>query len=159
MAVKKPIVQYSGQLAELAAGDDLGVSSNAMEITAINGEAGAIVIGAPVYVSAAGTVKKAQATSAALEKCVGLVSDASIAAAATGGVLVNGLLAATTGQWDAVTGEVGGLTPGAQYFLDVTLGLLSQTAPSAAGQYVRRIGRAFSTTEMLVEISQSVLLS
>ena len=159
MAVKKPIVQYSGQLAELAAGDDLGVSSTALEMTATNGEAGAIVIGTPVYVSAASTVKKAQATTSTLERAVGLVAGTSISAAASGGVAVDGILTATTGQWDAVTGESGGLTSGAQYFLDVTLGKLSQTAPSTAGQYVRRIGRALSTTDMIIEIAQSILLS
>lgn len=160
MAIKKPLVTYSGQLAEIAAGDDLDVSATSIEKTVTNGEASPIVIGTPVYISStADEVLESNAGAAATQVVDGLVSDTSIAAAATGGMIVAGTLTATTGQWDAVTGQVGGLTPGAQYWLDIADGMLTTTVPTGAGEYQRRVGRALSTTDMCVGVKQSILLA
>ena len=124
---------------------------------ATNANAGAIVIGTPVYVSAAGSVDKAMADAMATKDVVGLVVDTSIASAASGDIQTGGLFTATTGQWDAVTGDTGGLTAGTQYFVDPdTAGLLTDTAPITADDFVCPVGIALSTTEMIIAIHQTV---
>lgn len=160
MALKKPLVISGGQIQQLQAGDTLDASVSAQQtINAENGEVGAIVIGAPVYMSGNSQVKKAKADAAATKEVIGLVNDASIAGGATGTILTNGVLSATTGQWDAITGDTGGLTANAVYFLDpTTAGKLTKTAPSTVGQYVCRVGVAISTTEMKIEPEETILL-
>ena len=68
------------------------------------------------------------------------------------------MLAATTGQWDSVTGESGGLTAGAIYYLNTSAGLMSQTAPSGSGQYVMKVGMAISTTEFEIDTDRGGVL-
>lgn len=121
-----------------------------------NGEASAIAIGRAVYVSASDTVRLANANAVGTKDVVGLVSATSIASAAAGGIAADGFLAATTGQWDAVTGQSGGLTFGAKYFLsNTTAGALTTTAPTSG--YIAPVGIAMSTTKMRVMISPTVL--
>ena len=99
----------------------------------------------------------AQADSVSNAKVLGLVAEASVADATPGGVQTDGLIVGTTGQWDAVTGQTGGLTPDAQYWLDPTTeGMLTPTAPTTNGQVVAPVGCALSTTEMEIEIGQTV---
>jgi hypothetical protein len=159
---------------ELIQGDNITITHAAGSITinaagggggggttfeATNANAGAIVIGSPVYVSAAGSVDKAQADANATKNVVGLVVDTSIASSATGDIQTGGLLEATTGQWDAVTGDSGGLTAGTQYFVDPdTAGLLTDTAAVVVGDFVCAVGIALSTTEMIIAIHQTVKL-
>jgi len=127
--------------------------------TATNGEAGAIVIGAPVYLFSGGTVKKAKADAAGTANVLGLVATVSIAAAGSGQVWTSGKVTATTGQWDAVTGGSGGLVAGTTYYLDpATAGRLTSTAPTTAGQLVVSVGTAMSTTELLLRVEPAILL-
>lgn len=160
MALRKPIVLVNGEYQVLQSNDDLNVPlSGAILLTLVNDNAGSIVIGTPVYIAAAGHVDKAKADASGTSKTIGLVEDTSIATAASGSVAVDGILAATTGQWDAVTGDVGGLTAGSNYFLDPsTAGKITKTAPTTTGQYVQCIGHALSTTEMKIEICPRTLL-
>jgi hypothetical protein len=161
MAVVTPLKLGSdGNIAQLQAGDTLAVASTNTDLVALtNGEATSVVIGAPAYVSAAGTFKKAQATSATLSKCIGLVYDApSITNAVSGNICTDGLLTATTVQWDAVTGQSGGLTAGSDYFLGATLGLITVTPLVTAGQYNVKVGKALSTTQMDVAVRDPILL-
>lgn len=118
-----------------------------------------MVIGTPVYLDAANGIKKAKADASGTRIVIGLVRDVSITNGVAGGVMINGMLSATTGQWDAITGQVGGLTFGAKYFLSAaTAGLLSVTAPSTVSQYVCQVGIAISTTDMDVRIHDDILL-
>lgn len=160
MASRIPLVMVNGQISQLPSGDVLNASSNEVDvITATNANAGAIVIGAPVYISAAGSVDKAQATAANPSKVIGLVRSASIAAAGSGSIQTDGVLAATTGEWDVITGATGGLTAGSDYFLDsAAAGKLTTTAPSSVGQYVTFVGRALSTTDMEISIARPIAL-
>lgn len=65
-----------------------------------------------------------------------------------------GPLDATTDEWDAVTGDSGGLTPAAPYYVGTT-GTLTTTAPSAPGTRVAAVGIALSPTSMMIQISDS----
>jgi hypothetical protein len=73
-------------------------------------------------------------------------------------VQTSGVVTLATTLWDAiVTGESGGLTPGAYYYLSSThAGFLVTTPPSAANSFVTLIGLALSATELLLMQSGSV---
>jgi hypothetical protein len=117
------------------------------------------VIGQPVYTKANGNVDEALADAAATTLVTGLVSDETILTTADGEVQCDGILTATTGQWDAVTGKVGGLSINSLYYLDpLVAGQITDTAPVDAGDYVAPIGLALSTTELCIRITPTVLL-
>lgn len=153
MASRTPLVLVGGQIQQLQAADSLNIPSvtggNVLQQT--NDEAGAIVIGAPVYNDVNDGVKKAKADAAGTKDVIGLVRDASITNGVAGAIQTDGTLAATTGQWDAVFGTTGGLTKGTRYYLSAaTAGLGTATAPSTVGQYVIELGIAISTTELIL---------
>lgn len=126
--------------------------------TLTNNNAGAIVIGTPVYNDGTG-VDKAKADASDTSIVLGLVGDTSIASAASGSVQFIGVLDATTAQWDAVTGESGGLAAGSVYYLDAgTAGRLTTTAPIDVGEYVTEIGEAVSATKMKLAIKRPIEL-
>lgn len=156
MAIKKPLVLTNGQIEQLQTGDTL---QNAESLQLTNGNAGSLVIGSPVYISANDTVDKAQANAVGTVNVIGLVSDTSISTGVVGGVQTDGVLAATTGQWDAVAGTTGGLTKDVTYFLDdTTAGKITSTPPTIAGKFVIKIGIAISTTELKICIGQRIKL-
>jgi hypothetical protein len=156
MAKKKAIVITNGQLEQLQAGDQLDIGNS---VTRENANAGTITIGQPVYATNATDVDLARANAQATIRVTGLVQDVSVATGAPADILTDGILTATTGQWDAVTGQVGGLTPNADYFLDPAVaGRLTTVAPTTAGQFVLRVGHALSPTEFEIEVQQPVKL-
>lgn len=153
MAKKKPIVLTNGQLEQLQSGDRIDHGNS---VSRTNNNALSIEIGQPVYTDGAGSVDLAQADAQGTIRISGLVADVAIAPAASGEITVDGIIDATTTQWDAVTGETGGLTVG-DYFLDAaTAGMLTQTAPSTG--FVVRVGHALSTTEFELEVQQPIKL-
>lgn len=107
--------------------------------------------GAPVYISGNGIFSLAEANASGTAGVLGLASTA-FAASQVGYVTALGPLTLLTTQWDAVvTGESGGLTPNAYYYLsDTSPGMLTTTAPSTPGHFSTLVGRAMSTTTMLV---------
>jgi hypothetical protein len=112
-----------------------------------------------VYVKSNGNVDKAQANAATVTEVFGLVMDTAIASGVAGNVQMDGIVEATTTQWDAVTGGTGGLTPGAIYFLSAaTAGRLTLAPPTTVGHYVARVGRAVSATKMDLAIEQPIKL-
>ena len=117
--------------------------------TLTNGESSAgLVPGAPVYSSAAGSVKRAQANALATSQIVGL-SLTTTAAAGSATVQVSGDVTLTTGQWDAVAGTTGGLTFGTYYYIDpANPGKLVSAGPTATGQFWVQVGVAISTTTL-----------
>jgi hypothetical protein len=124
-----------------------------------NDNASSIVIGAPVYTKPNAHVDLAQAVAQDTAEVLGLVKDTSIAASAAGQIALDGILTATTGQWDAVTGDSGGLTSGSIYYLSPTVaGRLTKTAPTTGGQYVVRVGRALSSTVLDLMMTPSIKL-
>jgi hypothetical protein len=161
MASRKPLVIVSGQVQQLQAGDTLDASvAGGDQIQLTNDEATAVVIGSPVYIDANDGFKKARANAAATSNVIGLVAKSpSIANATPGPVTTNGLLTATTTEWDAVTGQTGGLVFNTIYYLDpATAGKMTITAPTTVGQYVLKLGKAISTTEFQVDIGELILL-
>jgi hypothetical protein len=112
-----------------------------------NNQGATIAIGQAVYTDASGTVKLAQANASGTRLVTGLVLDVSIASAASGNIGVDGILTATTTQWNAVTGGASGLTAGSKYFLsNSTAGGLTTTAPTTG--WLVYVGKALSTTQM-----------
>jgi hypothetical protein len=53
------------------------------------------------------------------------------------------LLTLSTAQWDAVTGQTGGLTEGAQYFLSTDTGKLSSTPPATLNPLLKKSSTKF----------------
>ncbi len=156
MALKKPIVLNNGQYEQLQSTDYIA-TGELIQLT--NDESGSIVIGTPVYADANDGVKKAKADAVGTVNVIGLVGDTTISASAAGGIAIDGILSATTGQWDAIAGTTGGLTKDVFYYLSAaTAGLLTSTAPTVAGQFVVCVGIAISTTEMKILLQPRVKL-
>lgn len=134
------------------------VSTTSVSDNFTNAEAGTIVIGRVIYAhTVTDQIKLANGNSAATSPAVGLVLATSIASSASGAVAFDGVMAATTVQWDVVTGQTGGLTPGAKYFLsNITAGALTTTAPTTG--YLVGIGRAMSTTRLRIAIEPTIQL-
>jgi hypothetical protein len=155
--LKKPTVfdATSGRLRDLQAGETLDVPTSQTNVSALtNGETGAITVGTVVYISAADTVEKAMADASATAAVFGVVYAPSITAGASGSIATDGPVTATTAQWDALTGDTGGLVAGANYYLsEATAGGLTKTAPSASGEFVTRVGKAVSTTVLELNIA------
>lgn len=68
-----------------------------------------------------------------------------------GGLVYAGPLTLTTAQWDARTGDSGGLVTDQSYFLD-TGGNLTSTPPTASGTYVALVGTAATPETMNVTL-------
>jgi hypothetical protein len=160
MALRKPLVQVGGQLQQLQSTDTLDAPQSGGDVVSqTNDEAGAIVIGTPVYNDANDGVKKAKADASGTKDVIGLVRDTSITNGVAGAIQTSGIIAATTGQWDTALGTSGGLTKGTRYYLSATTaGLGTSTAPSTVGQYVVELGLAISTTELLLSPFRPILL-
>lgn len=160
MASRLPLVVVNGRISQLPSGDTLNAQVNEVDtFTLTNASASAVPIGTPVYISAASACQPARANASGTCELAGLVRDASIAASASGSVQTDGVLTATTTQWDSVTGQTGGLTPGSTYFLSsATAGRLTVTAPTATGEFVTRVGRALSTTDLDITLEPAIAL-
>lgn len=153
MASRKPMVDINGTIQELPASDTLDAVVNEVDVVnKVNGEGTDLVPGEPVYVFSGTDVKRARANADGTRGVVGF-SKAAITASASGTIQTNGVLTLTTGEWDAVAGTTGGLTAGTRYYLSAaTAGRITSTAPSASGNWVKCVGIALSTTELLINI-------
>lgn len=157
MAVRLPLVIVSGQIQQLQAGDSVTVPGVEF-VTADNGEGSTVAPGAPVYVETDGDFNLSQADDVATADATGLLV-ASTGTGAAGQIATGGVLTLTTGEWDAITGGTGGLTPKTKYYVSPSAaGELTVTPPSTTGHVVKPIGEAISTTAMRVLDRPSVLL-
>lgn len=122
-------------------------------------DSGGVAAGGPVYVAGSGTFARAEANALATTRCFGLAASA-LANGQIGLIATAGPLTLLTNQWDAiVTGESGGLTPGATYYLsDATPGFLTTTAPSTPGHYSVEVGQALTSVTMLVSPKTPIFL-
>lgn len=155
--MRKPLVIVSGQIQQLQSGDNIEVAYDTLDRQ--NNNASPITVGMCVYADSDGGVDLAQADAAATMRAVGFVRAASIGAAASGEIMTDGILTATTGEWDTLAGTTGGLTHGEPYFLSKdTAGYITETAPTGVGEYVVEVGQALSTTELEISIRRPILL-
>jgi len=112
--------------------------------------------GMVVYVTSAGTADLAKADAEATVGAVGMAAE-DVLAGETKTYLTEGQVQKT--DWSSVTGTTL-LTPGAVYFLsESSAGMLTTTAPTAAGDFVLFAARALSTTTLDIEVGHPVLLS
>ncbi|WEM34501.1 hypothetical protein [Xanthomonas phage X1] len=122
-----------------------------------NGNAGAIVIGRAVYISGANTCDVANANNYGTASVIGIATSVTTASGAAVNVAVSGVVTATTAQWDVVTGQSGGLTTGAKYYLsNTTSGALTTTAPVTG--ILAPVGIAVSTTKLALRLERVVVL-
>lgn len=160
MALRKPLVVIDGLVRQLPTGDSLDAVASEVDVVALNnGNTLAAPIGTPIYISAANTFLPARANAGATVEVLGFVRDVSIAPSANGSIQTDGVLVASAAQWDVVTGQTGGLTSGAIYFLDAAnVGRITNVAPTTLGQYVLRVGKAVNTTSLEISIGEPILL-
>lgn len=117
------------------------------------------IAGAPVYVDGADSVDLARANATATSAVLGLAR-AAVTATNSGDVITDGVVTLTTAEWDALAGTTGGLTPQARLYLNVgTAGRLTETIPTAPGEYVVEVGKALSPTKLHVRVRRRILHS
>ena len=110
----------------------------------------ALPAGSPVYVSGMNEVSLAQADALSEALVIGVVPYA-IEVDERAPIQKGGSLELPAEQWDALTGDDGGLTPGDIYYLsDATAGLITTTAPSTTDHYQTIYGVALSPTDMYI---------
>ena len=159
MAARKPLVLNGGNIEQLQSGDTLvAPTTSPLGVTLTNASGVTLDPGMVVYPSGADQVSKARANASGTAFPIGM-AEASIANSSSGNIVIEGLVTLTTGEWDAVAGTSGGLTAGTTYYLDPsTAGLITSTAPTTVGQFVVEVGRALSTTELILDIQQTIKL-
>ena len=113
-----------------------------------------VVAGQPVYVKADTHVGLAVNGGAATHQVAGLAVEAALATAAVE-YRPDGKL--QIADWTAITGAAN-LTPGAYYFLGAVAGTMTTVAPTVAGAYMVRIGRAITTKVLDIEVGPLILL-
>lgn len=148
-------VGSEGQILKVVLGTPAWAADGGDQVhEATNDNASATVQGEPLYMKSDADFDKARADNLTTALVFGLAIEA-VAAAGEVEAQRDGFLTLTTGQWDAVTGDTGGLTPGSRYFLSpTTAGRLTTTVPNTAGQYIVLVGIALSTTVMDIRIDQ-----
>lgn len=133
-----------------------GSGGNNVKTALTNSEGTTTAICSAVYSDVTGGFRKANANAIGTSLVTGLLA-ASINAAASGDIVTSGDVDGTTGQWDAVTGQTGGLTINTVYYLDnVTAGRITTTQPASG--FVVPVGKAASTTKLIVNIGMRVQL-
>lgn len=148
--IKKPLVLTNGEIEQIQSGDLLSPIPNSLQLT--NGNSGDLPTCAPVYISASDTIEHATADD--FPNVIGLVIEV-ITLGNSGVVQVDGKMTATTAEWDAVTGQAGGLTSGAVYYLGAIGGLT--LTPVTTG-FLTRLGIAINPTDLEIKISRPIRL-
>jgi hypothetical protein len=100
------------------------------------------------------TVTPGHANAANTSSMVGLASGPGIVGQPVP-VQFAGVLTLDTDQWDAVTGETGGLTIGVTYYLSAGSqeGRLTQSAPATSADFLAPAGVALSPADFLIQLS------
>ena len=133
----------------VTAGSTIANTTAVVQQALTNNQGSTINICQAVYSDSSGTVKLAQANASGTRLAVGFVLDTSINASSSGNIAVDGVITATTTQWNAVTGGSSGLTAGAKYWLSTsTPGANTSTAPTT--NWLVFMGKALSTTQMQI---------
>ena len=140
----------------VVAADGSGTTPLAPTIALPNGELTPLVAAQPIT-SVGGFARLADATFQARATVIGLVL---VGAGPTlpVAILPVGPITLPIATWDAVTGQVGGLTPDATYYLDVVAGMYTTTPPTTSGLYLVEIGHGVTATTMSIIPTTPTLL-
>jgi len=129
------------------------------QTTIINNTTNNFIFGQPIYNLSNGSFDLAVATNIDKKDVIGIISsDFILSGGGSGNAIFSGRLTGTIQQWEIVTSMVGGLVPNKKYFLDTNTGLLTINAPTDIGQFICQIGRAISTTELIIKIEQPITI-
>lgn len=164
MAARRPVYidTTTGELTRFSATDTFANEVDFLTVTnpaAAAAGANDIPPGAPVYCIAADQVAEAQANALATAKVIALATETIPKNNGSGVAQTDGRLTLTTGQWDTITGQVGGLTAGSKYYLSpTTSGQMTTAPPSADGQVLSPLGTAKSTTAFEITIGTRIVL-
>jgi hypothetical protein len=127
--------------------------------TLINNSGGTVNPGEAIYINGAGRFGLAIASAYSTAGAIAF-TNARINAGASGNITTGGTLQLATAQWDAFTGQSGGLTSGLLYFLSpTTAGHITTVPPSTPGQLVVVVGRAMSPTVILSANNETIKLN
>lgn len=119
---------------------------------------GTLQYGAPVFIAGPAVVNNAFAAGNGIQaSCIGLsLRECDAAGQSTYVTPPSGPVDLSTQQWDNVTGQVGGLSVGATYYVSaVTPGKLTTVAPNGAGQFIIAVGVGRDPTTMIMNIQIS----
>lgn len=144
---------------EFAVSGGGGAGDNVLKMARNNEDFVDFLIGTPVFAYSATGVRRAVANeSSSAWKVLGLATGP-VLAGSNGLFQGEGKLTATVAEWEALTGNVGGLVANKTYFLDpVLVGKITLVPPTADGEYVCRIGVAYSPTELYIDIGLCIKL-
>lgn len=122
---------------------------------ATNSEAFTIVAGRPLKVSGDGTVALARANSVA--NLAWAFAAETMIAGGSARIVTHGIV--SLNDWTVATGGSATLTPGSDYFLSPsTAGIITVTSPSAPPDIAQLLGRALSSTELILNMTDGVIL-
>lgn len=126
----------------------------------INVNASSLIQCQAVYQTTTGHINLALGVAAPSARAIGLIYDTTIAANVAGNIQSTGVFTAPTSSWDAVTGQTGGLTIGAAYYLSASVpGRIAPGFQTGNGDAVTYIGTAQSTTSLLLGIQAPIFLT
>ena len=149
MALRKPIVLNAGQFEELQSGDTLDASTSDKEVVSLTNNNGSTVSKGDLgYIDAADGFDLADASAAGTADAICVVSDATIATATAGNVQLDGIL---TGLSLTTAGAI-------QYLDTATPGGIVESPPTGAGNFIKQIGTAFSTTDLMIQFERRIKL-
>jgi len=127
----------------------------------LNADNIALMKGMPVYIAVGDETDMFAAISnvAASSRVLGLVVDTTVPVQMVGAVVSKGLVEQPVEAWADLTGYIGGLIAGRDYFVRADMkGGLTSTPPTARGQFVTRVGKAVSSTVLDVNIEPPIQL-
>lgn len=125
----------------------------------LEAEAGdTLVAGELVYADVTSKWRKAKADATATARAYGFIVNG-VTATFAGLALNAGQLELLTTEWDAVSGETGGLTPGVQYFLsNATAGRITKDTASLTTGFRVPVGKAVTVARMAVQVDECARL-
>lgn len=123
-----------------------------------NVDTATIFPGMPVRIVGPSTVRRSSADVGGLSAVDGLAFGDPADPAEQLSFRTQGRMTLKPEQWDQITGELGGLFPGAIYYLGLDPGMLTSAAPFQPGQSVCTIGTALTPSVLIIRIRAPLLL-
>ena len=157
----------TGQIRQMQPNDTLAVFAKEVNFRNLTSEESVEVIKcAPVYISSADKVKRANAAAPLSAKVRGLAMRSAVPGAAIP-IQADGSFTATKQEWDEVLGvdvAAPGYTPAGlvaqqDYWLSITDGVISTTPPGGSGNSMVYLGTADSPETMDLDMDRPLALS